>query len=113
MPHYFDFKVFNKEDIKEIEIRNLEGWVNPITIEYAYANFASTKMTLYWRIKGTAHTFTITATEFNVLSKGDPEKHFSEVLVNFRDEITEWYDSGLPEPWMREYLYMYKNYITV
>lgn len=110
MPHYFDFKIFEK--INELEIRNLAGWQSSIIIEYAYSNFGKTEMYLYWRVKGTAHTFTITAKEFNQMSKGNPEEHFRQTLKVFRNDIIQWYEDGLPEEWMREYVYMFKNYIT-
>ena len=112
MPHYFDFGVFDEKDIKTIEIKNLQGWINPLTLEYVYGNFLDTKMTLYWRIKGTAHTFTIPASHFNKLAKGDTEGHFKKALTTFREDIIEWYNDGAPEEWMREYIYMFQNYIT-
>jgi len=112
MPHYFDFNVFKKEDIRNIEIRNLQGWINPLVLEYAYGNFLDTKTTLYWRVKGTAHTFTIPASQFNKLVKGDAETHFRNALTSFREDILDWYNDNAPAEWMREYIYMFKNYIT-
>ncbi|MCK9574597.1 MAG: hypothetical protein WC979_01690 [Candidatus Pacearchaeota archaeon] len=112
MPHHFDFNAFEKSSIKELEIANLAGWLNPITIEYANANFAGTKTTVYWRIKGTSHTFTIPSRELNVISKGDHEAHYRDFLKNFREDLIEWSRTEEQTEWMREYLYMYRNYIT-
>lgn len=109
MPHYFDFSVF--DNLNEIEIHNLAGWINPITIEYAYGDHA-VKSTLFWRVKGTAHTFTIPVRQFNKMSEGNPEEHFREALLVFHKDLKDWYMEGLPEKWMREYIYMFKNYIT-
>lgn len=113
MPHYFDFNVFKEGTVKEVELTDSHGWVSPLTIEYAFANFASDTNTLYWRVKGTAHTFTISAKEFNILSKGEFELHFKEALKMFRDDMVAWYNQGLPEEWMREYVFMYSNYISL
>lgn len=112
MPHYFHFDVFDKSEIHELEIINLNGWINNLTIEYGFGNFAATSNTLYWRIKGTAHTFTIPSKEFNLLSKGNYENHFKEVLDIFRKDIITWVNDGLTEEWMREYVFMFQKYIS-
>jgi hypothetical protein len=97
--------------VKELSL-SVKGWVSPLTIEYAYAIFEDGKNTLFWRIKGTAHTFIIDASQFNIMSKGNAESHFINFLTQFRNELDEWADEENQTEWMRSYLYMYRNFIT-
>lgn len=113
MPHFFDFSKFDKSNINEIKIHDLDGWVNPLTIEYAYGIFEDGINTLFWRVKGTAHTFTIKSYEFNISSSGDYENHFKIFLNQFRNELDEWHDSENQTEWMRSYLYMFRNFIIL
>jgi hypothetical protein len=107
MPHHCDFSEFDK--IYEIEI-DVIGWVSPLNIEYSYVmDFEDTK--LYWRVKGTTHTFTIPVTELNKISKGNITQHLQQALTVFRDDVVKWTVEGLKEKWMREYSYMYRNFI--
>lgn len=108
MPHYVDFSDYI--DVQEFEL-DVIGWSNPLTIEYVYVDeLIETK--LYWRVKGTAHTFTIGLNEFQRLSKGDTISHFQQTLTIFRDDIVSWAAAGAKEKWMREYIYMFKNHIN-
>lgn len=109
MPHHFDFSQFEKIEETSIDVI---GWNSPLLIEYSYANEVNDTK-LFWRIKGTSHTFTIYVSELNRLSNGDYKNHFQQALTVFREDILEWIASGLQEKWMREYVYMYQKFIQI
>jgi len=108
MPHHYDFSCF--DNIKNLTI-DIVGWKNPINIEYAYS-YEGDIPKLYWRIKGTTHTFVISLEELNAYSSGDYELHFQQALTVFRSDILKWVSDGATEKWMREYIFMYKKFIN-
>lgn len=112
MPHHVNFdELINQiSDITVINV-NVNGWRNPLKIEYVCIEDCGVQV--YWRIKGTTHTFTISLNELNKISKGDYKKHFEEFLIMFRDDLLLWTAEGLKEKWMREYLFQYKNYLVI
>lgn len=82
MPHHVDFSKF--ENVHELNIEVI-GWQNPTTIEYTFQS-NSFETALFWRVKGTTHTFVITLSEFNSLAGGEIELHFQQALTVFRDD---------------------------
>lgn len=88
-----------------------EKWT-PLTIEYGYGH-AGTIINMFWRVKGTSHTFRIPITQLNEISKGDYESHIEEFLEIFMQDYLEWATQGFPEEWMREYHQEYKNCIIL
>jgi len=107
MPNFYDFGTL--DEVKTIKI-NPKGWVNPLTIEYGFADLAG--ITCLWRIKGTKHTFSIPILRLNFVSSGDYAKHFTEVLERFKEtDYDSWREKQFAVQWMREYEAEYRNYI--
>lgn len=91
MPFYFDI---SNTGTKLIEVTvNPDGWVNPITVEYtiAQAHRYDTTVSVIWRVKGTKHCFTIGEQKLNQISHANYQKHFEEVLKNFRIDYLNWF----------------------
>lgn len=109
MPHNYDFSKIN--DVNTVEI-NLDGWINPLHIEYGMALYGDTP-SYYWRVRGTEHTFVIPVLRLNFLSSGDHVEHFKEVLEVFREEYIQWKETEFATEWMQEYRDQYSKYIII
>ena len=109
MPYNFNFKGL---EIKTLII-SPKGWIPKLIIEYAvcYANPLDSYESVCWRIKGTTHTFKIPLENINFISKGNYEKHFTEVLENFREEIIEWKSTEPQTRWKFEYYDQFDKFI--
>lgn len=107
MPNNADFT--KVENLKEIKI-NPNGWINPIIIEYGNSNYGVTP-SIFWRVKGTLHTFVIPSVRLEFLSSGNYASHFTEVLEGFREDFNEWKSSGFDTSWSQEYRNQYKKFI--
>jgi hypothetical protein len=107
MPNIYDFSTL--QDLKTMEI-NPNGWINPLTIEYAIGN--QWGPTCYWRVEGTTHTFVIPISRLDFISSGDYGKHFTEVLEGFQEkDYSQWRATKFAADWMREYEVEYRNFI--
>lgn len=106
MPFVKDFTLLRGRGEFDVTVSK---WT-PIAIEYGY-DYISTLLYLFWRIKGTSHTFRISYPEVMQMTGGDYEKHISEFLKKFRLEYLGWANAGFTESWMREYHEEYKNFI--
>ena len=111
MPNNVDFsKIKNK---KFLTIYELEGWKNPLIIEYGIDLFDGLP-SFYWKIKDTKHTFIIPVKQMEFLSKGNYEKHFKEVLQKFREDYIEWGEEyDFEADWMQEYRDQYSRFINI
>ena len=112
MPHHVDFSKLNNaiSDVKTLNV-DVIGWKTPLTIEYVYMNQGIAE--LWWRVKGTTHTFTIPINELNAMSNGDYVTHFQQALTVFRSDLIDWATKGLKEEWQREYHYMFRAFLNV
>ena len=108
MPYNHDF--LDLQNIRETEI-HLEGWVDPVFIEYGLGIYQTTP-SYYWRVKGTKHTFVIPVLRMNFLSQGDYEKHFTEVLQKFREDYIQWKEEGFNTDWGQEYRNQFSRFIA-
>jgi hypothetical protein len=88
-----------------------EKWT-PLTVEYGYG-YVGTLINMFWRVKGTSHTFRIPVNQLNEISKGDYENHIEEFLKIFREDYLTWAGQGFSEEWMREYHREYRNHIIL
>lgn len=113
MPFYFDMQKSSTE-IREVKV-NPDGWVNPVTVEYtvAQAHKYDTTVSVIWRVKGTEHCFTISEQKLNVLSHANYQKHFEEVLRNFRIDYLNWFTDPTYEnaDWKYEYKRQFDRFI--
>ena len=110
MANNYDFSNLKRVKIQKI---NIDGWVNPITIEYGQ-NLYNTQPSYYWRVKGTEHTFIILIKQLDILSKGNYAKHFEEVLKKFRSDYQEWSEEyNFEAEWMQEYKRQFNKFITL
>lgn len=107
MPHNVDFSEI--KNVTEVTV-NPKGWINPLTIEYGHADYGVTP-SIYWRVKGTLHTFLMPIVRLEYLSSGNYDSHFEKVLEGFRDEYLEWKDSGFKIQWQGHYREQYKRFI--
>jgi hypothetical protein len=108
MPNKIDFSKFSS---RKTLIVNPEGWVGPLTIEYAYG-VHDDLVSCHWRVKGTKHTFVIPIIRIDYLSQGDYGKHFTEALENFREDYIGWKEEKFYAPWMQEYRDEYERFIN-
>ncbi len=104
------------KDFNELEIRGEfqlepDGWV-PITVEYGYGTIISAQY-IFWRVKGTQHTFKLPVSEFNYKSNGDPEDYIRRFLEKFREEMLGWTFQGIKADWVKEYTIEYNNYVKL
>jgi hypothetical protein len=83
-----------------------------LTVEYGYG-YVGSLVNMFWRVKGTKHTFRIPVSDLNNLSKGNYEKHIEEFLELFRDDYLGWIAQGLTEQWMEEYHREYGKFIEL
>lgn len=108
MPNFKDFgDLWGKSELSVTPHK----W-KPIKIEYGYS-YVGTLINMFWRVKGTRHTFRIPVNQLNEHSQGNYEKHIEEFLEIFRNEYLSWVAQGLSEEWMREYHNEYKNCIEL
>ena len=113
MPFYFDISKA-ADDPVEIKV-NPKGWRNPITVEYviAQAHPYDTTVSVIWRVKGTNHCFTISEQKLNQISHANYQKHFEEILTNFRLDYLNWFTD--PEykdaKWKYEYEREFSRFI--
>ena len=106
-------KEFNNIKIKSISINKLDGWNTPLIIEY-YINMLDITPTVYWKVKGTKHTFEISLRQLDYLSKGDYAQHFKETLQKFREDYIEWKTKyNFEAEWMQEYYRQFNIFITI
>jgi hypothetical protein len=88
-----------------------DGW-EPLTIEFGYENIGNAQY-LFWRVKGTRHTFKLPVSQFTYQSNGDPGKYFREFLENFREEMLGWTVQGITAEWVYEYTKEYNSYVKL
>jgi len=96
-------------DNREISI-DVKGWTNP-TIEFGYKEINGI-LYLHWKIKNTAHIFTVQAHQINKMG-ATIEEHFKIALSTFRTDYLNWRKDGFKHKWQREYEYMFKKFITI
>ena len=84
----------------------------PLTVEYGYG-YVGTLINMFWRVKGTKHTFRVPLNQLNEVSKGDYENHIEQFLEVFREDYLSWVAQGLSEEWMRDYHREYRNIIEL
>lgn len=108
MPNNYDFTKLT--NVKSVEV-NPEGWTSPLFVEYGNG-FHGKVPSFFWRVKGTKHTFVIPILRMDYLSQGDYEKHFKEVLKEFRQEYLGWEYEQFYTDWMKEYQEMFKSFIS-
>lgn len=109
MPFKYDWESIS--DSKEMTLESVPGW-RAVTIEYTRERYNLNEIDLYWRIKGTNHTFVTTDRDLGKYT--DIDTYFRDALISFKEELLLWareINSGRGEPWMGEYLVMYKSYI--
>ena len=115
MPHYGNLN--DVQEKTEITINNLPGWFTPLVIEYGYVYTKTLEKGLsftpevHWKVKDTAHIFTVPIIVINQYPSY--EDHFKKALIQFRIDYLDWLEMGMPEKWMREYQYMFKNMIQI
>lgn len=112
MPNNFDFSEI--KDLTIIEV-NPDGWVKPLFIEYGTLNDIKIfgKMSYYWRVKGTTHTFVIPTVRMDYLSGGNYKQHFKDVLEIFREDYINWEKEGFITKWSKEYFNQYSKFIII
>jgi len=108
MPYVKDFSELTGRGSFNVEVPK---WL-PITIEYGYAYYGQVPF-LYWRLKGTTHTFKIGMYEIMEKTQGDFEQHVTEFLKSFRNEYLSWLKQGFTAEWMREYHEQYREFIEL
>lgn len=96
--------------IDELSV-NIDGWINPICIEYGYT-WINNHQFLLWQIKDTTHTFRILTHELHRLGC-TIDQHFITILQDLRNNYIEWLFYENQESWMLEYIQIYKNYIIL
>lgn len=107
MPNYGTLNdIFN---VKEIEI-NIAGW-KKLVIQFGYIE-RNGILYLHWRIKNTAHIFTIQSQQINKLG-ATLEEHFKIALATFRTDYVSWFKNGFNHKWQREYEFIFKKFITI
>lgn len=109
MPFKYDWD--EAGEISSIEVNNIEGWKD-LTIEYTYVLFNLGTIDIYWRIKGTDHTFVAKDSDFFKFTS--PREYFKSSLSQFKSELLEWardINNGEGAPWMGEYILMFKDYV--
>lgn len=106
MPHYGTLE--NEENLFEVKI-NVNGWVNPIYIQYVFKEINGQIYT-YWCIKGTNHIFTILTDQINksYLSYND---HFKDALIIFRNDYISWKEQKFQYSWQKEYEKIFRKFI--
>ena len=93
---------------------NPEGWVEPLTVEYAVSaneDIFNGIPSYLWRVKGTQHTFTIPVSRIDFVSQGDYKTHFEYALEDFREAYISWKEQGFSTPWAREYRDQFYQFI--
>jgi len=112
MPYNFDFSQLT--DIKTIEVHP-KGWITPLQVEYGIAEDIKTygKLSYFWRVKGTQHTFVIPIVRLDFLSKGDYKKHFNETLESFREDYITWKKEGFQYEWARDYERQFSQFVVI
>ena len=107
MPHYGNLE--NTHNRTELIIKDLKGWKTTLIIEMGTFEENGT-IQMHWKVKGTAHVFTI---PLNQLNKFDSRiDHFKIALETFRDDYVQWAKDGFSEKWMREYHYIFEHFIA-
>lgn len=113
MPFVFDFNMA-QGDVHTVEV-SPKGWNGPIVIEYivAQAHTYDTMVSIVWRVRGTAHCFTIPEQRLNQLSHGDYRKHFQEALEGFRTDYLSWFRDEEYKgcEWREEYKQQFGKFI--
>lgn len=107
MPHYGNLE--NTHNRTELTIEWMKGWKTPIVIEMGSVEDNGTINT-HWRVKGTAHMFTIPTMQLNRYESH--LDHFRMALETFRDDYMQWHEDDFSEKWMREYHYIFGNFIV-
>ncbi len=107
MPHNVNFS--KVKGISEITI-NPQGWVNPLIIEYGKSDYGVTP-SIFWKVKGTLHTFVMPTVRLEYLSSGNYAEHFEKVIKGFREEYMGWKDDGFKVQWQQHYREQYKKFI--
>lgn len=109
MPNIVDFDTIT--NVKEVRVK-ADGWRWPLSVEYGLA-LKYNVPSIFWRVKGTQHTFVIPIMRMQFLSKGDYEAHFKEALEGFRKDYLEWREGDFSEAeWQREYRDQYGGFIV-
>lgn len=98
-------------ETKELTL-NLEGWINPLIIEYVYMVPISGESELHWKVKGTVYTFKISLTIIYKKHNSNISEHFTLTLQQFRKDYLDWWKQKWPEEWMKNY-WEFSNFIKV
>ena len=108
MPNNIDLTGYKFEEITV----NPKSWNGPLKIELCDVWSGDHAFT-YWRIKDTAHVFTILTDYLESLGYESIHEHIEEILKTFRDDYKQWHNGGLNEPWMWEYKEMFEKLIKI
>lgn len=101
------------QSIETITLNDLDGWINPLTIEYG-TTYYNELLSFFWRIKDNDYTFIISVREMEYLSKGDYAKHFKETLDVFKEDFKNWKEEyGFAADWMQGYKRSFEKYIRI
>lgn len=109
MPFHYDWE--NEINARELELPSVNGW-GDTTIQYCYATQENGLRVIVWRIKDIDHSFIETNKEF--LKYENPGQYFRENLKAFRTQLIGWardIKAGNGEPWMGEYITMFKDHV--
>ena len=110
MPNNYK-KFSDLEKINYLNI-NIDGWINPLIIEYGIGLYNNVIESYFWRIQGTKHTFIIPIKQLNFLSKGNYEEHFKMFLKEFRDKYKMWeQEYNFEAEWMQDYYRQFHKFI--
>lgn len=107
MPNYGTLD--DVQNIKEIKIET-SGWKN-VVIQFGHTE-RNGIVYLHWRIKNTAHIFTVQSQQINKMGS-TLEEHFKIALATFRTDYIAWWKDGFKHKWQREYEFMFKKFITI
>lgn len=112
MPNNVDFS--DVKELKTIEV-NPPGWISPLYIEYGIKedHKVFNKLSYFWKVKGTQHTFVIPVVRLDYLSSGNYKQHFENVLETFREDFLKWKSEGFTSQWSREYREQFERFIVI
>jgi hypothetical protein len=105
-----DYDIGKLKNIKIMETTPNE-WVAPLFIEYG-VHYDYIPM-IYWRVKGTQHTFTIPMQRLDFLSSGNYKEHFERALEVFRDDYLQWSKDNFDIDWKQDYEKQFNKFILL
>lgn len=100
---------FSHLDVETVQM-DIPGW-KPLEIEFAVSNYVTQEQQIFWKVKGTNHTFR-TFLSYMMAQYGENyEKHFEETLIEFRDNYKKWEEAEFEYPWMEEFRQGFESFI--